>query len=222
LPRLTLTFDNGPDPTTTPQVLGCLGERQLPATFFVVGTQLRRPGCRPILEDAVAAGHWVGNHSMTHAVPLGEDRSPVAVDEEIVAMERLLGDLGAPEMLFRPFGGGGVIGPHLLSRSAADYLAGSGYTVVLWNCVPRDWEEPVEWPRRARETVLGGDWTVLVLHDLPTGAMDQLGGFLDEMLAAGVDIVQEFPADCLPIRRGTVQHDLSLLMTSDVGGQTLN
>ena len=50
---------------------------------------------------------------------------------------------------FRPFGGGGLLGPHLLSRSAVGYLVAHGYTCALWNCVPRDWVEPSTWAARA-------------------------------------------------------------------------
>src|SRR5947209_7218582 len=73
---VTLTFDNGPAPGTTERVLDVLGERDLKATFFVVGSMLHRPGARELADRAVAEGHWVGNHSMTHATPLGHEPDP--------------------------------------------------------------------------------------------------------------------------------------------------
>jgi hypothetical protein len=45
--------------------------------------------------------------------------------------------------LFRPFGGGGTLDSGLLNRKAVDYLCAGGFTCVLWNCVPRDWEDPM-------------------------------------------------------------------------------
>ena len=206
MPRLTLTFDNGPHPETTERVLRVLDERQLRATFFVVGDELARPGGRAVAERARAAGHWIGNHSMTHRVPLGltapgDDQ----VEVEIGAAQALLGELAHPARLFRPFGGGGHLGPHLLSPSALAYLVDHRYTVVLWNSVPRDWEDPTGWVERARHDVADQEWTVLVLHDLPTGAMDNLAGFIDGELAAGVEIVQELPLECLPIRTGVIE-----------------
>ncbi|HEX4539449.1 MAG TPA: polysaccharide deacetylase family protein [Acidimicrobiales bacterium] len=213
MPRLTLTFDNGPHPETTEAVLRVLDERQVRATFFVVGDELARPGGRASAERARASGHWIGNHSMTHRVPLGEGGQ---VEEEIGAAQELLGDLSHPDRLFRPFGGGGHLGPHLLSPTALDYLVQHRYTLALWNCVPRDWEDPTGWAERARQDVANQEWTVLVLHDLPTGAMEHLGGFIDGELAAGVEIVQELPEECLPIRRGVTRAPVDRLVAPGV------
>ena len=46
------------------------------------------------------------------------------------------------------------------------------------------------------------EWSVLVTHDLPTGAMRDLPRFLDAVLGAGIEIVQEFPSHALPVHRG--------------------
>ncbi len=213
MPRLTLTFDNGPHPETTEGVLRVLDERRLRATFFVVGDELARPRSRATAERARAAGHWIGNHSMTHRVPLGEvgdDR----VEEEIGAAQELLGDLAHPDRLFRPFGGGGHLGPHLLSQTALSYLVRHQYTLALWNSVPRDWEDPTGWVERAQQDVANQEWTVLVLHDLPTRAMDHLAEFIDAELAAGVEIVQDLPEECLPVRRGVTRGPVDHLVAS--------
>jgi peptidoglycan-N-acetylglucosamine deacetylase len=212
MPRLTLTFDNGPHPETTDQVLRVLDERGLRATFFVVGDELARPGGRAVAERARAAGHWIGNHSMTHRVPLGLGTES-QVEQEIGAAQELLGDLGHPDRLFRPFGGGGELGPHLLSRAAVTYLREHRYTLVLWNSVPRDWEDPVGWVDRALEDVANQDQTVLVLHDLPTGAMGHLAEFVDQALAFGAEIVQELPTECVPIHTGVDQAPIDHLVT---------
>jgi peptidoglycan/xylan/chitin deacetylase (PgdA/CDA1 family) len=203
--KLTLTFDNGPHPATTDAVLAALAERGLPATFFVVGEQLRKPGGRQAAVRARQAGHWIGNHSLTHSVPLGEEHDPARAVEEIVAAQELVGELAHPDRLFRPFGGGGHLGPHLLSQAAVDQLVKDAYTVVLWNCVPRDWEDPVGWVDRALTVMADQAWTVLVLHDQPTRAMDRLPEFLDRALEQGAEPVQAFPDDCVPIRRGQRQ-----------------
>jgi peptidoglycan/xylan/chitin deacetylase (PgdA/CDA1 family) len=216
MPRLTLTFDNGPHPETTEGVLRVLDERRLRATFFVVGDELARPGARATAERARAAGHWIGNHSMTHRVPLGEPGGDDHLEEEIGAAQDLLGDLGHPDRLFRPFGGGGHLGPHLLSPSALSYLVRHRYTLALWNSVPRDWEDPTGWVDRARQDVANEEWTVLVLHDLPTGAMDHLAAFIDGQLAVGVEIVQELPEECLPIRQGVIRGPVDHLVAPGV------
>lgn len=203
--RLSLTFDNGPDPTTTPVVLEALDRHRMRATFFVVGDQVRRREGRALAEAARSAGHRIANHSMTHSVPLGhlEDRAKEIA--EITEAEALLEGLveGAP--MFRPFGGGGHLGPHLLSSAAVDTLRDGAYTVVLWTCVPRDWEDPHGWADRALAQIRAEAWTVLVLHDLPTGAMDALPEFLDRVADAGIEVTSEFPDAAVPMRGGVDQ-----------------
>jgi len=210
--RVTLTFDNGPSPATTPYVLDVLAERRLPAIFFVVGTMLREPSARPLLQRARADGHHVGNHSMHHRVPLGEDVAADVVEREIVATRDALGELAGPDRLFRPFGRGGLIGPHLFNGRVVDHLCTDGYTVVLWNSVPHDWDDPTGWPCRARADIDANDHTVVVLHDLPTGAMEALPTFLDDLLADDVCFGVDVPDSCAPIRDGTIRWSLDHLV----------
>src|SRR2546430_509123 len=119
--KVTLTFDNGPEPEVTAQVLDTLRERSVRSTFFVVGQQLRRPGAAAIARRAAAEGHWIGNHTLTHSVPLADLDDP-AVDREIDETEALIGDLAHPDRLFRPFGRGGIIDGHLVGRHALGRL----------------------------------------------------------------------------------------------------
>lgn len=200
--KVTLTFDNGPDPDATPFVLDALAAAGASATFFVLGGKLAQPERRRLAERARDEGHWIGNHTWSHGTPLGLDPRPDAVAREIDATERALGELAHPDRLFRPFGRGGALGPHLLSRAAVDCLRAGGFTCVLWNSIPRDWDDPDGWVARALADCAAQDWTVLVLHDLPTGAMRHLPGFLDALRTRGAEIVQDFPPACLVTRRG--------------------
>ena len=68
---IALSFDNGPDPSTTPKVLDVLAAREIPALFCVLGERLARPELRRLTERAHAEGHWIANHTYTHSVPLG-------------------------------------------------------------------------------------------------------------------------------------------------------
>jgi peptidoglycan/xylan/chitin deacetylase (PgdA/CDA1 family) len=74
---IALSFDNGPDPSTTPKVLDVLAAREIPALFCVLGERLARPELRRLTERAHAEGHWIGNHTWTHRAPFGrlEDAS---------------------------------------------------------------------------------------------------------------------------------------------------
>jgi hypothetical protein len=142
--------------------------------------------------------------AIRRAAQLGASTDPDAAAREIGGAQEILGALAAPERWFRPYGAGGVLGPRLLSDAAVRYLCEGGYSCVLWNSVPRDWEDPEGWPTRALADIARHDWTLLVLHDVPTGAMHALPRFLDRVLADGVEITHELPPACVPIRGGAV------------------
>lgn len=200
-PRVTLSFDNGPEPEVTPAVLEVLRKRGLKATFFVIGHKLAAH--RELAERAHAEGHWIGNHSWSHAGPLGnapDDDATAAA--EIGRTQAVIGDLAHPDRLFRPVGGGGALGPHLLSGAALAHLRRGGFTCVLWNAVPGDFRDPDGWVERALAMCAGPEPVSLVLHDLPNGAMRHLDRFLGLLADSGAELVQDFPAGCVPLRRG--------------------
>jgi peptidoglycan-N-acetylglucosamine deacetylase len=201
--QLTLTFDNGPDPEVTPQVLSILARRGIKATFFVIGSKLADHKVFAIAERAHAEGHWIGNHTFTHSVPFGIGLDPAAPEAEIGTTQRALKGLAHPARLFRPYGGG-ALGKTLLSRPALNYLLSGRYSCVLWNSVPRDWANPEHWVATALDHCTRRPWTLMVLHDLPTGAMKHLDPFLDEANARGARFCQNFPPDCVPIVDGAV------------------
>ena len=158
--RLTLTFDNGPDRTVTPQVLDELDRRGLSATFFVLGRRLDDDRLA-IVRDAARRGHRIGNHTYSHPSPLGS-LGPAAVDEITRTSERL-GDLEAADRLFRPSAGGGVLASGVLNADIVDHLTGSGYTMVLWNAVVEDWvRADGSWVDLALAALDEHDWTLLV------------------------------------------------------------
>lgn len=208
--RLTLSFDNGPDPACTPGVLDALGERGVRATFFVCGRgNPHHPAmgatgatARRILERIRREGHWIGNHGLTHALELGTTGDRSAIAREIGESQEILGEL-AEGRLFRPYMGGGILCERTFGREAIRYLCDEGYTVVLFNALPRDWEDPRGWPETALTQIEQRDWTLLVVHDVARyGGMRELPRLLDEVARRGIEIVQEFPPDCVPIRAG--------------------
>lgn len=201
---LTLTFDNGPDPDVTPRVLDILAERGIKTTFFVIGEKLADPARRGLAARAHGEGHWIGNHTFTHSIPLGEQPDPNTAENEIGRTQAAIGDLAHPQRWFRPFGGGGNLDARLLKPSVVDYLTRNKHSCVLWNAIPRDWADPDGWTGRALDQCSRQPWTLMVLHDLPTGAMDHLERFLDRAEAAGASFRQDFPPQCVPIRDGEI------------------
>ena len=93
---LTLSFDNGPEPDVTPHVLDTLASRGIKATFFVIGEKLLDPERRRLAARAHHEGHWIGNHTFTHSVPLGQQRDPDSAEHEIGRTQGLIGDLAHP------------------------------------------------------------------------------------------------------------------------------
>lgn len=207
--QVTLSFDNGPEPAVTPRVLDVLAAAEVKATFFVLGSKLADNKRRGLAKRAHAEGHWIGNHTWSHEEPLGRLKDASRSVSEIVETQALIDELAHPDRLFRPFGGGGTIGPHLLSPAAVDVLKKEKMTCVLWNAVPRDWEDPRGWAETALAQCLAQDWTLLVLHDLPTGAMGRLKIFIDRLRDHGGVFRQDFPPACVPLMRGEVLADLA-------------
>lgn len=213
---ICLTFDNGPEPDVTPAVLAVLARRHIRASFFVIGQKLRDPARLALATRAHAEGHRIGNHTLTHGTPLGRRGGAEAV-AEIAETDALIGALAEAAPLFRPNGGGGVLGPYLLNRSAAAHLQARGHTVVLWNAIPRDWDDPDGWPDRALDQWRRADGpVVMVLHDLPTGAMRHLDRVLATLLDEGATFTQDPPLSCVPIRAGRPTGPLDCIVSEDV------
>ena len=209
---VTLTFDNGPEPEVTPHVLDVLARRGLRASFFVLGRKIATPSGRALAERARAEGHWIGNHTWTHKVPLGLMEDAEAAVAEVARTQAELGGLVHPDRLFRPFGGGGNLDSRLLRPEVADFLARGLYTVVLWNAVPRDWEDTEGWVDTALAQCAAQPWTQMVIHDLPTGAMAKLEHFIDRALEQGARFRQDFNPACLPMRRGLAAAGLDVFV----------
>lgn len=130
--QIALTFDDGPNPAWTPQLLDVLAKHRAKATFFVLGKYADQ---EPYLTRHIAeAGHLIGNHSWSH--PNLAFTSPRRVKEELKRTKQMLEHItGEPVRFFRPpFG---ARRPDVLN-AALDL----GMTPVLWNAMTDDWKEP--------------------------------------------------------------------------------
>ncbi len=128
--EVALTFDDGPNDPYTQQLLDLLDRRQVRATFFLMGSYVRR---RPdIAREIRQRGHLLGNHTMTHPSLLWE--RPERVREELAECSAVIEDAtGAAVKWFRPpFG---ARRPDVL-RAAAEL----GLTPVMWNVTAHDWD----------------------------------------------------------------------------------
>jgi peptidoglycan/xylan/chitin deacetylase (PgdA/CDA1 family) len=210
---ISLTFDNGPDPEVTPQVLEVLARHDIRASFFPLGDKLRDR--RHLAERAHAEGHWIGNHTFNHIVPLGLTVEAGVAVREIARSQALIADLAHARRFFRPFGGGGLLDGRLLNREALAHLQENGHTCVLWNAVPGDWAHPTGWVDRALAQCGALEHALLVVHDLPTGAMDRLETFVQRAKDQGMTFVQDFPRDCVPIECGRIVGEMASYVSTD-------
>ena len=202
--RVTLTFDNGPTSGVTECVLEILGELRILATFFVIGRNLDKTAAAELMKRAHDAGHWIGNHTLSHTVALGDRPELDYAVSEIEGAQQRIGKCSHPEKLFRPYGKSGLLGPHLLSRAALDHLVAQNYRTVLWNNVSRDWEDPDGWVERCIALVSQEAWSVVALHDIEGACLKRLPELLRRLDDLGVIYEQDFPDTVTLTRAGQI------------------
>jgi cellulose synthase/poly-beta-1,6-N-acetylglucosamine synthase-like glycosyltransferase/peptidoglycan/xylan/chitin deacetylase (PgdA/CDA1 family) len=136
---IALTFDDGPDPTWTPQVLAVLEKYDVPGTFFLVGSMVSRyPG---IVRDLVRQGNEVGIHTFTH-VDLSY-QSSARVHREITQTQlALAGAAGITTTLFRAPYSSGTDAIDNYSWPVYQELGEEGYTSVFVDTDSDDWKRP--------------------------------------------------------------------------------
>lgn len=202
--RVTLTFDNGPTPDVTERVLAILERARILSTFFVIGRNLDKPAAVELMSQAHAAGHWIGNHTLSHTVALGDRPERGYAVSEIEGAQARIGGLSHAEKLFRPYGNSGLLGPHLLSRAALDHLVAQNYRTVIWNNVPGDWRDPAGWVERCIALASREPWSVVVLHDIDGGCLAHLGELLRRLEDLDVTFEQDFPDAVTLTRAGQI------------------
>jgi peptidoglycan/xylan/chitin deacetylase (PgdA/CDA1 family) len=154
--HVALTFDDGPDPASTPAVLDALDRLGWRATFFCLGSAARSaPG---LVAEMAARGHEIGVHGWDHRSHLR--RPPGAVVADVAAARDLLEELAGRRLgWFRPPYGAVSLGSVLAARR-------TGLRLVLWTTWGRDWEPGATSDSVAR-TVAGTfrPGATVLLHD---------------------------------------------------------
>lgn len=155
-----LTFDDGPCDRVTPKVLNVLKEKEVPATFFVVGNHILSRGS--IIKRIVDEGHSVGIHSYSHEYnKIYESTTSLLADIEKCA--DILKTLDVYTALYR-FPGGGNFAGEKYRRAVAD----EGYKIIEWNAVCGDCEGSVtakQIYQRAVSFVDCANPIVMLMHD---------------------------------------------------------
>lgn len=181
--KVALTFDDGPWPRQTDAILEILDSEGVPATFFVIGRQVK---ANPeIVRRAVRAGHAIGNHTYHHADLTAQD--PQRVASEIAGTSRaIVSATGVAPRWLRPPGG---------AIDAAVYREAvkQGLHVVLWTVDPQDWRRGKTAAQIEAEVVEAtSPGAVILLHD---GGGDRretiaaLRGIIRKLRARGYEFV---------------------------------
>ncbi|WP_414518990.1 polysaccharide deacetylase family protein [Nostoc sp. PCC 9305] len=151
---IALTFDDGPWPESTAQVLDILKKNQIKGTFFVVGENVKNfPN---LLKQEIAEGHVIGNHTWHHWYQF---LNPQAAAYEIDHTEDIIfKTTGLKTNLFRPPGG-------VMHNGVVDYARNSKYAIILWSSDSVDYSRPAV-PKLIgnvfREAKPGG---IVLMHD---------------------------------------------------------
>ncbi len=176
--KIALTFDDGPHPHDTDEILAILDEYHVHATFFMIGQNVE--AYPDVAARVVAAGHEIGNHTYSH--PHLQNISQAVLAEELTHADNVFEKhLGITPTLFRPPEGVATSGV-LAVAEQRDYRA------VLWSVDTRDWSRPPvpQIVRAVMNRVTDGD--IILFHDYVVGGSSTpaaLRNLLPRLLAAG-------------------------------------
>jgi peptidoglycan-N-acetylglucosamine deacetylase len=181
-PKLVaLTFDDGPYPVATPELLAILDAVHVRATFFLIGRDAEQyPG---LVRAIAAAGHELGDHTQTH--PDLDRLSDAAVTSELRAGAATLAriaDQPTIHRLFRP--------PHgRYTRATLRAAQAAGFDTILWTDDPGDWRNVPAADLAAHVARFATSPEILLLHNGRDATMAMLHGVVERYRRAGYTFV---------------------------------
>ncbi len=180
--KIALTFDDGPHPTYTPQILDILKANDIKATFFVIGENAEKHP--DIVKRIIAEGHEIGNHTYSHPhlKKIGDEELTL----ELKRTEALLTErFGYTPTLFRP--------PEGYCCAAVQQSSDRmGYSLTLWDVDTTDWaHNPSD---NIIKTVLATvkDGSIILCHDFvtkPSPTPDAIKVLIPKLKAKGYEFV---------------------------------
>ncbi len=181
---VALTFDDGPTPDKTNQILQILAEEQIPATFFLIGQEVQQHP--QLVRQILAAGHQVGNHSFSHQRMIF--KSPAFIAGEIEQTDKLLRDSGVDGVIyFRP-----PYGKKLLVLPW--YLMKHHRVSVTWDVAPENFPKIAKDPQAlvdytVQQTKPGSIILLHVMYDSRQATMQAVPQIIRQLKAQGYRFV---------------------------------
>lgn len=177
---VALTFDDGPDPEHTPEVLDVLKRYEVPATFFCIGSKAE--ALPDLVRRICSDGHIIGNHSYTHTgfFPLyGLERMLNDLSRSHTCLERITGK--AVTWFRPPFG--------VTNPTVASAVKRMGYRTIGWSIRSFDTREESEERIFRRITRQLAPGAVILLHDRLAGSAALLQRLLEYLQAHQYQVV---------------------------------
>lgn len=179
-PYVALTFDDGPNPETTPKLLKILADRNVKATFFMLGE--RANAAPEIVKNVAAGGHEVANHSWSH--PQLTKISQAAADKQVEDTSNPLEQItGAKPIYLRP--PYGAMNPALQAHLNQKY----DLSLIFWSVDPLDWKNrdaQAVYDQIMRQVHPGA---IILAHDIHPTTVAAMPRVIDALIAKGYKIV---------------------------------
>jgi len=180
-PAIALTFDDGPSTDLTGPLLDVLLEKQVKATFFVLGNRLQSSQARgDLLRREVAEGHEIGNHTYTHQILKKADTATTR-DELVRTTELIESIAGVTPTIMRPPTGG-------YSATTEEVARELGLVIVNWSwqSCPEDWnhkDDPDHIANFVIENAANGH--IVLLHDTNSATLAAVPRIIDGLAEKG-------------------------------------
>lgn len=172
---VALTFDDGPHPNVTPEVLQTLKEHDIKATFFMLGSQVEK---YPETAAQVAReGHEIGNHTYHHP-NLRKQTYAEMMEEVRKTNEKIELATGVTPELFRPPYG-------IYTNEVLDYAGTSGYSMVLWSVDSLDWKHRNAEAIHRIVTQQIVNESIVLLHDIHATTAEALPALIQSLQKEG-------------------------------------
>jgi len=175
-PYVALTFDDGPHPELTPQLLDILRHHGVRATFYVIGRNVQ--AYPEIARRIVSEGHEIANHSWSHPslTGLGAARLHKEIAGTSEVIQRVTGR--RPTNMRPPYGA-------INDRVRAAMFRDHGLDVIMWSVDPLDWKRPGAEVVRQRLVEGAKPGGILLAHDIHPGTIEAMSGTIGDLKAKG-------------------------------------